>query len=393
MKSLRWFLGVLLTLGFSLMRLRSGAIDRGTTRGQTRISVMVPRRGRIPALKCLSGAGSRAKSHRRCRLSRMSSALDRVSKGCARPQTARRTVSLRAQGSSAKPAASIGMDGARFACMCLPLGCSALMTQERARMSLSGQGEQMLRAAGLIFAVLIATACAPRTRADAVEALGQAEQVAGAPADYAPARCSRAEDCAADSECEVAACVRGTCYRTPRSVGTVCLGGSCDGFGECTLSLTGCARDADCGADSECSRNLCLAGLCAQLVSVPTARCSNGTCDTAGQCIPVAAECTSDDDCDDLNWCTRDACVHGSCDAIRRPAGTPCPDGVCGPLGECIAVPVCDVGRCDDGNDCTVDICVTAAGCRYGLVPAGTDCSFGVCDELGNCVAARRVIP
>ncbi len=66
-------------------------------------------------------------------------------------------------------------------------------------------------------------------------------------------------------------------------------------------------------------------------------------------------------DCDDGNDCTLDQCVEGRCVFQFAPPASPCGlgelcinGGVCDGSGVCVAdVPA----ECDDGNDCTMDLC------------------------------------
>jgi hypothetical protein len=54
-------------------------------------------------------------------------------------------------------------------------------------------------------------------------------------------------------------------------------------------------------------------------------------------------KCSSDEDCDDDNYCTEDSCVHSVCKNIAV--------------------------SCDDENECTVDRCEAGVGCQHYDIP------------------------
>ena len=108
----------------------------------------------------------------------------------------------------------------------------------------------------------------------------------------------------------------------------------------------------------------------------------------------VAVECQAHYDCDDQNSCTLGRCdsLTGSCDYNLREPGIPCTfdgfSGVCvsGVCGENL----CTGNPCDDGNECTKDICrfrdgscrnenLNTTGCDWGGVRGV--CIDGVCRE------------
>ncbi|MEO8604485.1 MAG: hypothetical protein ABI629_18075 [bacterium] len=71
----------------------------------------------------------------------------------------------------------------------------------------------------------------------------------------------------------------------------------------------------------------------------------------------AAISCQSVADCDDGNECTQNLCVGGSCVFPDRPAGTAC---------------------ADDGNDCTRNLCLLSAEglvCQHPSVPFGSECA------------------
>lgn len=73
--------------------------------------------------------------------------------------------------------------------------------------------------------------------------------------------------------------------------------------------------------------------------------------------------CTSDEDCDDGNECTLDACIDNSCKYTVLADNTACSSGVCC-SGACIR-PTCSVAaECDDENTCTLDSCEFPGSCK-----------------------------
>jgi len=135
--------------------------------------------------------------------------------------------------------------------------------------------------------------------------------------------------------------------------------------------------------------------------------------DGSGGGAPIGCE----DDCDDDNECTVDACVGNKCTHIALGQAEPCAGGVCN--GSSIApacvrcadtqggtdtdagcteeaptcnengdAPICtgceQDSDCSDTNECTSDTCNAAGECVIGTAPAGTACNGGVCNGAVN---------
>ncbi|MCZ6652123.1 MAG: M12 family metallo-peptidase [Planctomycetota bacterium] len=110
-------------------------------------------------------------------------------------------------------------------------------------------------------------------------------------------------------------------------------------------------------------------------------------------CLEGALPCTTNGDCDDLDVCTTDTCVDGSC------SNTPlnCNDSVActadscdSATGLCINDPI--DADCDDGDACTDDTCDQLDGCVTASIicPVGETCLngfCGLCDGDGVCDA------
>ena len=102
--------------------------------------------------------------------------------------------------------------------------------------------------------------------------------------------------------------------------------------------------------------------------------------------------------CDDGDECTQDVCDFrtGQCDYTVMYDGADCDfDGLAGVCisGVCKQKYLCEGVDCDDGDECTQDVCIDATGtCDYAPAADGTECSGGlglcadgICDML--CVA------
>jgi hypothetical protein len=122
-----------------------------------------------------------------------------------------------------------------------------------------------------------------------------------------------------------------------------------------------CEVDNDCQDDDGCTNEACAAQfpLCIYPQTGDDCCTSDADCEEGQSCDPddgICKECLSDDECDDDDACTvGDTCEDGTC----LYAIIDCSEGkVCDPsTGECIEP--CEVDNdCDDGNDCTTDACI-----------------------------------
>ncbi len=114
----------------------------------------------------------------------------------------------------------------------------------------------------------------------------------------------------------------------------------------------------------------------------------------------TAAECNPDPDpcaglnCDDGNECTQDLCANALCGNPAVIDGLACDDGdgTC-QSGVCAADPVCAGIDCSDGNECTSDLCNRGA-CSNPSVADGTMCDggSGTC-ENGSCTSVDPSVP
>ena len=170
--------------------------------------------------------------------------------------------------------------------------------------------------------------------------------------------------------------------------GDPCTLGTCDAANVCgVVDLDGCCVD-----DAECDDG---------------APCTDDSCGSSNTChnLPLAGCCVVDGDCDDGVPCTSDACVGGACastalDGCCTPGGSQAtltaecgldPDGPaecwswsCNAAGACLALTqasCCETSAdCDDGNDCTSDLCPIATLVCKHLPLTSTGCCVGDAD-------------
>jgi hypothetical protein len=102
-------------------------------------------------------------------------------------------------------------------------------------------------------------------------------------------------------------------------------------------------------------------------------------CDTS-TASPRCRGCLEASECDDGNDCTEDSCSEGTCGHATLRDGTPCAQGYCNgiPGGEVCVTRRCLADEdCDDGADCTLDVCNDSSLCTYttddGQCPASDD--------------------
>ena len=89
--------------------------------------------------------------------------------------------------------------------------------------------------------------------------------------------------------------------------------------------------------------------------------------------------CTTNEECDDGNECTEDLCVEGACQNNPYPDNTPCTGGVCC-SGVC-TVPTCTINAdCDDGEACTTDACLDGGTCA-----ASCEHTWPACGPADGC--------
>jgi hypothetical protein len=233
--------------------------------------------------------------------------------------------------------------------------------------------------------------CALVDDGDACDAISGAYQGDGSTCNEGCPSCVSAADCFDGNACTMDVCNEGVCMNPtmPCDDGLDCTADSCVG-GFCVHTLdcsdgVACTTDA-CGPGGACihtpNNNACNDGN----------PCTSGTCDAMTGCVQtnIMGGCTDNDECT-----VGDACMDGQC-VPGTPAdcddGVECTEDLCNPTIGCVNNPV-DQG-CDDGNPCTDDVCDSVLGCFNTDNTAACDdgdlctvndvCSAGTCAGVVN---------
>ncbi|MBM4356064.1 MAG: hypothetical protein FJ109_20120, partial [Deltaproteobacteria bacterium] len=176
-------------------------------------------------------------------------------------------------------------------------------------------------------------------------------------------------------------------------------GAACDDSNACTegdaCSTDGCGGSAvDCDDQNPCTIDSCLPDSGCQHDS---AALEEHPCTLVDPCVAwawcIGAECSAGDalDCDDDNPCTADTCDGaGGCqhDALD---GLDCSDGDVCTIGDVCAADSCQPGPqsedCNDGNECTNDLCHPVSGCYHELNdnPCCDVTGKNMCDDGNLC--------
>jgi hypothetical protein len=243
-----------------------------------------------------------------------------------------------------------------------------------------------------------ANLCKPCGSADGCKSPGGVDDACvayGAEGSFCGGTCVDDQDCPWGFACvkattvdgvELAQCVAstGTCACTAKSVA---LGLSTP----CELSND----QGTCGGKRVCTQ----AGLSACDAPVPAAETCNGLDDNCnGQADePVEKDGTVVAVCDDGNDCTTDVCNgEAGCEHVSLD-GVECKDGdTCTTADKCVAgVCVGDPVVCEDSNPCTDDTCSLIGGCEH--LPNKADCDDGdpctVGDICGNAECKGTTVP
>ena len=199
----------------------------------------------------------------------------------------------------------------------------------------------------------------------------------------------------------------------PEGLGAECLEAACDpATGECSFAP---ANDgAPCEDGDLCTvSEICLAGECGSGAAL---NCYDGNVCTTDSCDPDVGCAYADNDnpCSDADVCTTgDHCESGECmttGALDCDDGNECTDDVCSPSAGCVYEynqSPCDDGNactmeescnggscfsllpllnCDDANSCTSDSCDPETGCIHDPASEGDACPEGTCYQ-GTCCA------
>ena len=204
--------------------------------------------------------------------------------------------------------------------------------------------------------------------------------------------CASDVDCAAFEDGDLCngtlVCVDDGCVLDPETVvecpaSSMCVEIACDpGIGECVETALNDGLPCDdgdlCTAGDSCIDGACEGGLflycndgdpctgdecdpAAGCVSTPLSgvSCNDGDlCTLTGVCVGGQCVGTDPKDCDDGNECTADICTNGSCGHVRVDEEGLKDPGCCA-----------DDEDCFDGDECTTDICVGEPGAGVCLNP------------------------
>jgi len=175
--------------------------------------------------------------------------------------------------------------------------------------------------------------------------------------------------------------------------GNACTTDECDA-GECVHSAVDCNDGNQCTADS-CNpetggcESLALAGEPCTDQDGSACTLDSGVCSATGDCELTAIPdcCESDAECADADLCTFEACANNACvpdGAVDCTPADACEQSGCDPAtGACVDLPViCDPpGPCEAGGSC-----IPVGGCTYSPIP-GCCLSDEACDDGDNCTS------
>ncbi|MBM4353341.1 MAG: hypothetical protein FJ109_06010 [Deltaproteobacteria bacterium] len=197
-----------------------------------------------------------------------------------------------------------------------------------------------------------------------------------------------------DAPCLAAACdpVTGMCSFEPANDGGPCADDSACTLGDsCVAGQCSGGPAANCNDGNPCTDDVCdPAGGCQHFPNGKS--CSDGNvCTTGDLCNEGACVPSGELPCDDGNPCTDDTCIAAAgCQHVSNQG--PCDDGNACTTGDACTAGQCKptgIAFCDDGNACTADSCQPANGCFHqpmgGSCSDGNPCTIGDQCELGAC--------
>lgn len=228
------------------------------------------------------------------------------------------------------------------------------------------------------------------------------------------AECASDQDCEDGDTCTVNRCESGSCVSEPPVCGVQDGCCSCEGDPDC---IAHCETDFDCDICMKCADGVCVPESCgvycgegkvchsvsggSYCVPLPEACrtikpdcreyfCEGEKimCERKAECAVSSAECSDDSDCEDGNDCTYNLCDPFDplsdalgCVEIILGCGSECEGGVCDSNGDCVQ-------RGGEGGTCECDdMCDFGLECIDGLCTAFEGCGDGVCgeDECSRC--------
>lgn len=161
-----------------------------------------------------------------------------------------------------------------------------------------------------------------------------------------------------------------------------------------------CKIDDDCDDFNRCTDDACVDSVCQYILKdcrILDDQCNVGACDAnSGGCIKDPTP-KNDEPCDDSNACTvEDTCLDGICmgGPLNCNDGNVCTDDSCDPNTGCVHTN--NTNPCDDGNACTTNDTCSNGICGSGLPPNcddGNVCTDDRCDSTTGCVHLNNAAP
>jgi hypothetical protein len=186
-------------------------------------------------------------------------------------------------------------------------------------------------------------------------------------------------------------------FDSPTSCGDLAEGSPCDDGNVCT---EGDACDANgscvgqqqvvCQDDNSCTVDSCDPVVGCQFTPATGQSCDDGNACTVGEVCTAQGSCGNGSGrlCDDINLCTTNGCDPAIGCVFTPRTGQSCDDNDACTLGEvCTASGTCGGGTarvCQDSNECTIDSCDPAVGCRFA-VNLGASCTADLCTVSATC--------
>ena len=168
----------------------------------------------------------------------------------------------------------------------------------------------------------------------------------------------------------------------------LCAGDLVCEAGRGCVSSASCASDAECDDGHACTTDSCgVGGICNH--TPVNARCAAGeTCDPSMGCVAPTGACASDADCDDDVACTRDTCgadLTCSNTALDEMCDTAAGERCSATAGCFVPMPCTTDDDCQDGNFCNGrERCTAEFGCAPAEAPVmcndSDDCTLEMCD-------------
>ncbi len=172
----------------------------------------------------------------------------------------------------------------------------------------------------------------------------------------------------------------------------ICNGKDDDGDGVIDEGTEG--PGGQCDDDNPCTEDVCGGEVGCRSADLPAGTpCGDGDpCNGVEACDGGACVSGPTPDCEDGEVCTEDSCVTGQgCANAPREEGASCEDGDPCNGQELCKGGVCEAGSapdCDDGDECTDDLCVAPSGCTHKRADCDDQnpCTTDGCSPATGCV-------